>query len=125
MRPTSAPASLMAVIAVALTASCAATPPRSATPAGADPAVMAAQREADEALANEIYRALNADPKYYYRHVDVRVNDGVASLSGYVWTTDAIYEARRVAGNVTGVTRVVTAGLELERNGRDSGGPTR
>lgn len=56
---------------------------------------------------------------------DVKVHDGVASLSGYVWTTDAIYEARRLAGSVTGVTRVVTSGLELERNGRDTGGPTR
>jgi osmotically-inducible protein OsmY len=74
----------------------------------------------DEVLANAVYSDLNADPKYYFRHVDVRVDNGVAHLSGYVWSTDAIYRARTIARNVPGVTGVVTSQLELERNGRDS-----
>jgi osmotically-inducible protein OsmY len=75
----------------------------------------------DEILANTVYAELNADPIYYFRHVDVRVDNGVAHLSGYVWSTDAIYRARRVAGNVPGITGVRTNQLELERNGRDTG----
>jgi osmotically-inducible protein OsmY len=74
----------------------------------------------DEVLANTVYGELNADPNYYFRHVDVKVDNGVAHLSGYVWSTDAIYRARRVASNVPGITGV-TNQLELERNGRDSG----
>jgi osmotically-inducible protein OsmY len=80
-----------------------------------------APNSADERLANGVYQALNADPVYFYRHVDVRVDRGVADLSGYVWSTDAIYHARRVARAVPGVTRVVTNHLELERNGQANG----
>ncbi|MDE2138517.1 MAG: BON domain-containing protein [Gammaproteobacteria bacterium] len=75
---------------------------------------------ADQALANRIYTALNADPWYFYRHVDVRVDDGVADLSGYVWSADAVYQARRIAAATPGVRRVVTSRLELERNGLDN-----
>jgi osmotically-inducible protein OsmY len=80
----------------------------------------------DEILANTVYSALNADPIYYFRHVDVMVDNGVAHLSGYVWSTDAIYQARKIAMNVPGVTGVSTNQLELERNGRSGGsGPSR
>ena len=75
----------------------------------------------DEILANIVYSELNADPTYYFRHVDVRVDNGVAHLSGYVWSADAIYQARKIARNVPGVTGVSTNQLELERNGRDTG----
>lgn len=72
-------------------------------------------------LANSLYTALNADPVYFFRHVDVRVVNGVADLSGYVWSTDAIYRARQIARHVPGITRVVTSHLELEREGRGTG----
>ena len=72
-------------------------------------------------MANYIYTQLNADPIYYFRHVDVKVDNGVAHLSGYVWSTDAIYQARRIAMNVPGVTGVRTNQLQLERNGQNSG----
>jgi osmotically-inducible protein OsmY len=49
------------------------------------------------------------------------MDNGVATLSGYVWSTDAIYRARKIASEVPGVTRVVTSQLELERNGRNNG----
>jgi len=75
----------------------------------------------DEILANNVYSELNADPTYYFRHVDVTVDNGVAHLSGYVWSTDAIYAARKIAGNVPGITGVRTNQLQLERNGRDTG----
>ncbi len=95
--------------AVAL-ASCAGTPERSAL-----------ETHADRALARDVYLALNADPFYYYRHVDVRADEGVVSLSGYVWSPDALYRARQIARDVPGVRKVVTNDLEQERNGRDSG----
>jgi osmotically-inducible protein OsmY len=75
----------------------------------------------DEVLANTVSSELNADPTYYFRHVDVHVDNGVANLSGYVWSTDAIYAARKIARKVPGITDVRTNQLQLERNGRDTG----
>jgi osmotically-inducible protein OsmY len=72
-------------------------------------------------LASAVYSELNADPTYYFRHVDVSVENGVADLSGYVWSTDALYRARQIARSVPGVSRVVTARLELERQGFSNG----
>jgi osmotically-inducible protein OsmY len=95
-----------------LAVACATTPARSPTPA---------QTRVDEAVAERVYRALNADPTYFYRHVDVRVDSGVANLSGYVWSTEAIYRARQIAREMPGVTRVVTSHLDLEREGLPNG----
>lgn len=72
-------------------------------------------------LTERVYAALNADPNYFYRHVNVRANAGVVTLSGYVWSQPAITRAREIAGKTPGVTRVVTGELELERNGRSTG----
>jgi hypothetical protein len=110
-------------VTVTLTVSCATPrpPPPPPPQVAAEQAAVAGQHALDEGLANYIYAQLNANPVYYYRHVDVRVDNGVATLSGYVWDTDALYEARRIAGGVPGVTRVVSGQLELERNGRNSG----
>jgi hypothetical protein len=111
------------ITAAMLTASCATAP--SQPPPSAAASVRAEQGATDDVLANAVYAALNADRTYYYRHVDVRVDNGVAHLGGLVWSTDAIYRARTIAGRVPGITGVVTSQLELERNGRDTGGPTR
>jgi osmotically-inducible protein OsmY len=100
-------------VAIALMSGCSAAPPRSAE-----------RIHADEAIAGQVYAALDADPIYFYRHVDVRVDDGVTDLSGYVWSADAIYRARQIARQIPGVKRVVTNNLELEREGRNSS-PTR
>lgn len=98
------------LVAALLTGACSTTP--SQPPA---------QGRADEALADNIYAKLDADPVYFFRHVDVTVDEGVADLSGYVWSTDAIYRARTIARDVSGVRRVVTSHLELERNGFRNG----
>jgi osmotically-inducible protein OsmY len=104
--------------AATLTAACATAP---------DPARSALQTArveqgaTDEVLAGAVVSALNADPVYYYRHVDVSVDNGVADLSGFVWGTDAIYRARQIASTVPGITAVRTSQLQLERNGRDTG----
>jgi osmotically-inducible protein OsmY len=103
---------LAAVLAAAtmLTTACSATPPRPPANAGTD-----------EALAGSVYAALAADPTYFYRHVDVRVDNGVTDLSGLVWSTAAIYRARQIARDVPGVRQVVTSHLMLEREGRTNG----
>ncbi|HLY53272.1 MAG TPA: BON domain-containing protein [Steroidobacteraceae bacterium] len=111
--------SALLIGAAVLTASCATAPPQAAGPA---PAATPERLIADRALANAVYSKLNADPYYYYRHVEVKVDDdGVAHLSGYVWSADAIFAARRLASSVPGVTGVVTNQLELERNGPSNG----
>ncbi len=99
-----------AVCAAAALAVACSTPPKSAE-----------QIRADESIGQQVYSALNADPIYFYRHVDVRVDDGVADLSGYVWSADAIYRARQITRAVRGVKRVVTSHLELEREGLNRG----
>lgn len=108
------------LVASALTASCVTAPPQ-AGPRSYAGVTGSQQSTSDELLANAVYAKLNADPIYYLRHVDVRLHNGVAQLSGYVWSTDAIYAARRIARSVPGVTGVVTTQLELERNGRFDG----
>ena len=102
------------VAATALTASC-------ATSLSQPGSASAPQTESDKLLANAVYAKLNANPTYYFRHVDVRLDNGVAHLSGYVWSTDALYAARSIARSVPGVTGVVASDLELERNGHASG----
>lgn len=104
----------------ALTVSCASAPLQPSPPPRAGSAA-AEQISADELLAGAVYAKLNANPTYYFRHVEVRLQNGVAHLSGYVWSTDALYAAQRIARSVPGVTGVVTSQLELERNGRNSG----
>ena len=110
---------LALIVMATLTVSCSSAPPKPSVPTAA--ASMRTELGAtDEVLANAVYTELNADPVYYFRHVDVRVDNGVADLSGYVWSADAIYQARKIARNVPGVTGVRTSQLQLERNGRDN-----
>jgi len=90
---------------VLLGAACATTTPKAP-----------AQLQADQALAQQVESALNSDPVFYFRHVDVEADEGTVSLSGYVWSTPAIARAELVARQVPGVTSVVDQ-LELERNG--------
>jgi len=111
----------LALLAVAtLTVSCASAPPQSSVPPAGE-SMRSELGATDEILANTVYSELNTSPTYYFRHVDVRVDNGVADLSGYVWSTDAIYAARKIASNVPGITGVRTNQLQLERNGRDTG----
>jgi|SRR5579863_9124232 len=103
-----APATLLA--SVTFIVGCSTSPPKSPQ-----------QAQADEVAAQRIYEGLNADPTYYFRHVDVRVDDGVAELKGYIWGTPALYRAKEIAAGVPGVRRVVND-MELEREGSQGGG---
>jgi osmotically-inducible protein OsmY len=79
------------------------------------------QERADAATAARVYAALEANPVYFFRDVEVSVDYGVAQLSGYVWTTDALYGAERIARRVPGVTGIRDT-MELERQGNRGGG---
>jgi len=94
----------------AVIVACASSPPRSPE-----------QERADAATADRVSAALEANPIYYFRDVEVTVDYGVARLGGYVWTTDALYAAQRITRSVPGVTRVEDT-MELERQGNRGGG---
>ncbi len=93
---------------------CSTSPPRSP-----------AQIRADAATADRVHAALHGNPVFFFDHVDVSVRNGVASLSGYVWSTDALYTAQEITRGVPGVTRVADE-MQLERamarGGGDGGG---
>jgi osmotically-inducible protein OsmY len=91
-------------------AACASVPPKSPE-----------QERADAATAERVYAALEGNPIYYFRDVEVSVDYGVVQLSGYVWTTDALYRAQEIVRKVPGVTGVQNA-MELERQGNRGGG---
>ena len=91
------------------------TAPRASAPATA-PTAQAVADTSDEALTKAIHTALDADPHHFFRHVDVSVDHGVATLSGFVHSSQAINRARTITGNVPGVTRVVTSNLTLQPN---------
>lgn len=114
---------LLAALTLSMYGTCAlsqAAPPQGAPPpAAAPPTGQPAQREADTsdaALTNAIHAALDADPNHFFRHVTVRVDNGVATLGGFVNSSSAIHRARTIAGQVPGVTRVVSGNLTLEPN---------
>ena len=96
---------LVGLTAVLLTVACASAPPKTAT-----------QADADRIIADRVQNALASDPTYFFRHVDVQADDGRVSLSGYVWSDDAIRRAGLVASRVPGVTSVADE-LTLERDG--------
>jgi osmotically-inducible protein OsmY len=104
------PRLLAGLAAVLLTVACASAPPKSA-----------AKVQADRVLADKVENALDTDPVYFFRHVDVQADDGKVSLSGYVWSNASIAQAERVASHVRGVTSVSDQ-LELERAGSNAGG---
>ena len=89
--------------------------PTGQTPPHGQPAHQVADAS-DEAITKAIYSGLNADPHHFFRHVNVRVDNGVATLSGFVHSSSSIFRARTIASNTPGVTRVVTSNLTLEPN---------
>ena len=96
----------IAVAAMATVAGCATYPPRTE-----------AERAADEDLAARVDGALQHDSAIYARHIDVEAARGVVRLTGFVWSSNELYEARRVAATVAGVTHVEDQ-LELVVGGR-------
>lgn len=91
-----------------------ATPTQGAAPPTGQPA-QAVAGTSNEDLTKAVYSALNADPNHFFRHVTVSVENGVATLSGFVHSSSSIYRANTIAGKVPGVTRVVND-VKLEPN---------
>ncbi len=79
------------------------------------------QTRADTAVADRVSLALEENPVFYFKDVDVSVDYGVATLGGYVWTTDALFTAQNIARGVPGVTGVVDR-MELARAAMRGGG---
>jgi osmotically-inducible protein OsmY len=76
----------------------------------------------DARATQEVNARLNADPKHFFRHVKVSVHEGVARLSGFVDSSDAIYRAQELARGTPGVTKVENQ-VRVERNGNNSAQP--
>ncbi len=100
-----------AALLAAVIAACATTPPPTE-----------AQRASDALTATAVEDALKSDPRIYARHVDVKVSDGVAHLTGFVWSPNELYYARSDASKVPGVDRVSDE-LELKSGGIAGGSP--
>jgi osmotically-inducible protein OsmY len=97
---------LRAALAVALScaaAACVMQPPKTA-----------AEREADKDLVDRVDASLKADPGLYARHINLRADNGVVTLSGYVWTTEELVKAKQDAELVSGVVKVVNR-MEVDR----------
>jgi osmotically-inducible protein OsmY len=88
---------------LSLTSACATDPPKTAS-----------ELQANREISGRVESALKADRFLFTRHISVRVDSGVVHLEGYVWSPTDIYEAKRIAKRVPGVTVVVDE-LELQR----------
>jgi osmotically-inducible protein OsmY len=95
----------IAALAVYSLVACSTSPPRSDS-----------ERAADAAAAARVEAALNADPRIYARHVDVRVDRGVVHLAGFVWSDSELFYAKNDAASIPGV-RTVVDDMELMRGG--------
>jgi osmotically-inducible protein OsmY len=84
---------------------CATSPPKTDT-----------ERAADAAAAVQVESALEADPRIFARHIDVKVDGGVVHLGGYVWSDDEFMFAKNDAAAVPGIKTVVNQ-MELLRGG--------
>lgn len=102
--------SLLLATITGLAVACSTVPPKSPE-----------QERADATTAERISAALEASPIYYFRDVEVSVDYGTAHLRGFVWTTDALYHAQKIARAVPGVAAVRNE-MELERQGNRGGG---
>jgi osmotically-inducible protein OsmY len=117
-------AAAAALSAVLATASAQAGP---GDPAGTAPTTInqsdaSRQSPSDARTAQEIDKQLKADPKHFFRHVNVTVHDGVARLGGFVDTQDALAKAKQIASATPGVTRVDSE-MKVQRNGENATQP--
>src|ERR1700752_1239983 len=62
---------------------------------------------ADNATADRVRAAFDADAMLFARHITVRADNGVVTLGGYAWTPEELQAARRDARRVPGVAKVV------------------
>ena len=111
--------SLCRIYAVALLSLATAAPAfpvraQSSSDAGGGAQATSRQSPADNELAHRVYAKLNADQVDYYKHVTVLADNGVVTLGGSVGTSEALNKAKKIAGGVPGVAKVVDQ-ITLER----------
>jgi osmotically-inducible protein OsmY len=82
----------------------------------AGPRQTSAEQQTDKAISDHVINALSADNVLFARHISVWADGGVVHLTGYVWDDSNLNHAKRIAGSVPGVTRVMDE-MELEREG--------
>jgi hypothetical protein len=80
----------------------------------AAPRQSAAAQQPDKAISDRVINALSSDNVLFARHISVWADGDVVHLTGYVWDDSDLNHAKRIAGSVSGVTRVVDE-MELER----------
>jgi osmotically-inducible protein OsmY len=88
------------------------------------PPKTAAERQADKDLSDQVLTALTSDKTLYARHINVRADNGVVTLSGHVWTTEELAAAPQIAQSVPGVSKVVNR-IEVDRGAIQDSGVTR
>jgi osmotically-inducible protein OsmY len=88
------------------------------------PPMTPAERQADHDMADRVQLALNSDQVLYARHINVRADGSVVTLSGYVWTPEELVEAKEDVRAVPGVTKVVDR-LEVDRGAVSDSSTTR
>ena len=79
---------------------------------------------ADNATADRVRAAFDADDTLFARHITVRADNGVVTLGGYAWTPEELQAARRDAQRVPGVAKVVDR-IEVDRGAIGTTGVTR
>ncbi len=89
---------VLGAVALLLAAGCAQLPERSSE-----------QASADAATAARVYAALKADPLHFYPALEVRVDGGVAYLTGLAFDGPDRDAATWLARGVPGVTAVTNA----------------
>jgi hyperosmotically inducible periplasmic protein len=87
---------------------------QSASNAGGGAQASSKESAADKQTAQRVYDKLNADKVDYYKHVTVTAANGVVTLGGSVESAQALNKAKKIAGGVQGVTKVVDQ-MEVER----------
>jgi hypothetical protein len=73
--------------------------------------------QVDKETSDRVVYALNADKLLSTRNLSVRADGGVVHLAGYVRNLTDMSEAKRIAKQVPGVTKVIN-GLEVQREGK-------
>jgi osmotically-inducible protein OsmY len=104
---------VFAVAVVCGVSACMAGPPK--TPA---------ERQADREMSERVQVALSSDQVLYSRHINVRADGSVVTLSGYVWTPEELVEAKEDARAVPGVAKVVDR-MEVDRGAISDSATTR
>jgi len=79
-----------------------------------------ATEQSGNALVQKVQDALHADQTLLARHINVRADGDVVTLSGYVATTAELTQAKRDAKNVPGVKKVVDQ-MKVDRSRLGSG----